>query len=75
MDLENEQIIAKSHNSEAQDADEEVEGTRHPMMINQYPLCSQHSLLLMFAEEGLPQVLSDELLLLLFSVFKMTGND
>jgi hypothetical protein len=29
----------------------------------------------MFAEEGLPQVLSDELLLLLFSIFKMTGNE
>jgi hypothetical protein len=73
MDLENEAIKLKK--SEGQDADEEVEGGNHPLFINQYPLCEQHSLLLMFAEEGLPQVLSDELLLLLFSIFKMTGNE
>lgn len=52
MDLENEAIKLKK--SEGQDADEEVEGGNHPLFINQYPLCEQHSLLLMFAEEGLP---------------------
>lgn len=33
-----------------------------------------HSLFLLFAEEGLPQVLSDELLLLLLQLFKLSGN-
>jgi len=75
VDLENESIVEKNQKNKQQDADEEVEGAQHPLMINQYPLCEQHSLLLMFAEEGLPQVLSDELLLLLFSIFKMTGNE
>jgi hypothetical protein len=42
-----------------------VQGTKHPILLNQYPICPNHSLFLLFAEEGLPQVLSDELLLLL----------
>lgn len=33
-----------------------------------------HSLFLLFAEEGLPQVLSDELLLLLLQLYKLTSN-
>ena len=41
----------------------ESEGT-HPVLLNQYPVCSKASVLLMFADAGLPQVLSDELLLL-----------
>lgn len=44
------------------------------MLLNQYPLCDNHSLFLLFAQEGLPQVLSDELLILLLQIFKISGN-
>ena len=46
----------------------------HPMLFNQYPLCKDHSLFLLFAEEGLPQVLSDELVLLLLQLFKVSNR-
>jgi len=46
----------------------------HPMLINQYPLCKNHSLFLLFAEEGLPQVLSDELLMLVLQLFKISSD-
>lgn len=39
-----------------------METPLHPVLFNQYPLCEDHSLILLFAREGLPQVLSDELL-------------
>lgn len=44
------------------------------MLFNQYPLCRDHSLLLLFAEEGLPQVLSDELMSLLLQIFKISNK-
>lgn len=54
--------------------EEEMDGKLHPVLFNQYPLCDAHSLVLLFAEEGLPQVLSDELLVLVLQVFKMTNR-
>ena len=44
------------------------------MLFNQYPLCRDHSLFLLFAEEGLPQVLSDELLVLMLQLFKISND-
>ena len=44
------------------------------MLFNQYPLCKNHSLFLLFAEEGLPQVLSDELLVLMLQLFKISND-
>lgn len=45
------------------------------MLFNQYPLCLNHSLFLLFAEAGLPQILSDELLLLVLQIFKVNNSD
>lgn len=56
------------------DEDDEIKGEVHPMLFNQYPLCRNHSLFLLFAEEGLPQVLSDELLVLMLQLFKISND-
>lgn len=75
LDLENEQIVAqKEEGKEPQlDGSEQEAGeTSHPVLFNQYPLSQYHSLFLLFAEAGLPQVLSDELLLLMLQVFKVS---
>ena len=37
-------------------------------------MCLNHSLFLLFAEEGLPQVLSDELMVLVLQLFKMSSD-
>jgi len=34
--------------------EEELGSALHPILINQYPLGLNHSILLLFAEEGLP---------------------
>ena len=80
VDLDNEAIIDKDvvAASEGQQEDlndeEAAAQSRHPVLLNQYPICQGHSLFLLFAQEGLPQVLSDELLLLLLQLFKLSGN-
>lgn len=58
----------------AADLEEEVDSSSHPLLINQYPLGMNHAILLLFAKEGLPQVLSDEILTLLFPLFRMSQN-
>ena len=75
VDLENETIISKHQkdNNEG-DLEEEVQSNKHPVLLNQFPWCENHALFLLFAEEGLPQVLSDELLLLLLQIFKLSQN-
>ncbi len=77
VDLENESLVDKSESKgkqEGEDLEDELQGSKHPILLNQYPICPNHSLFLLFAEEGLPQVLSDELLLLLLQVFKLSSN-
>lgn len=78
IDLDNEAIVDKSGGDQkmqdAEDEDEPAQESKHPVLLNQYPLCPGHSLFLLFAQEGLPQVLSDELLLLLLQVFKLSQN-
>lgn len=49
-------------------------GGKHPILFNQYPICQNHSLFLLFADAGLPQVLSDELLLLMLQIYKVSDN-
>lgn len=62
VDLENEAIIDKTGSVGAdnnggtgeEDLEDEVQESKHPVLLNQYPVCSKHSLFLLFAEEGLP---------------------
>lgn len=77
LDLDNEGIIDKSMAAKMRNADSSdgAENSKlHPVLFNQYPICKDHSLVLLFAEEGLPQVLSDELLLLMIQVFKISNK-
>ena len=79
VDLENEEIIGKEQFEEQKEkADEDGEASigdkPHPMLFNQYPLCQQHSLFLLFAEHSFPQVLSNELIQLLLQIFKVSSQ-
>lgn len=79
VDLDNEEIVdkekvKKKKSQEVVDEDDEIKGEVHPMLFNQYPLCVNHSLFLLFAEEGLPQVLSDELMVLILQLFKISND-
>ncbi len=57
LDLDNEGIIDKTTASKMRNADSSdgAESSKlHPVLFNQYPICKDHSLVLLFAEEGLP---------------------
>jgi hypothetical protein len=50
LDLENETIVDKDKAKvEGDSEDPEDRPNFHPMLFNQYPLCNDHSLLLLFA--------------------------
>ena len=72
VDLENETVVAQRDPDAQVDMEEELDSSLHPVLINQYPLGLNHSILLLFAAEGLPQVLSDELMTLLFQIFRIS---
>lgn len=76
LDLENEMIVDKSTAPEEVKTDEmsgpDAMEVKHPVLINQFPTSPLHSLVLLFADAGLPQVLSDEILLLVLQVFKVS---
>ena len=80
VDLENEMIINKQigneENKERQDGEsgDQISESKHPVLFNQYPVCQTHSLFLLFADAGLPQVLSDELLVLMLQIFKVSDQ-
>ena len=78
VDLDNEMIIDKpSKNNEENKTDaveEQASESKHPVLFNQYPVCDHHSLFLLFADAGLPQVLSDELLVLMLQIFKVSDQ-
>lgn len=78
VDLENEEIVDNdkraAEKEEGTNLEQEVDGTTHPVLINQFPLGKEHAILLLFAEEGLPQILSDEILELLFQIFRLSPN-
>lgn len=59
---------------EGTNLEKEVDSSCHPVLINQFPLGKEHAILLLFAEEGLPQILSDEILGLLFQIFRLSPN-
>jgi hypothetical protein len=71
INFEEEEVVDKIQYAQHEANDDKIEGC-HPVLFNQYPICKNHSLVLLFAFEGLPQALSDELLSLLFIIFKMT---
>jgi hypothetical protein len=78
VDLENEEIIdvdkRDAEKEEGTNLEQEVDSAVHPVLINQFPLGKEHAVLLLFAEEGLPQILSDEILDLLFQIFRLSPN-
>lgn len=75
VDLENEEVIQTGDHEASKenedDLENEVDSSVHPVLINQFPLGKDHNILLLFATAGLPQVLSDEILDLLFQVFRL----
>lgn len=57
VDLDNEQIISKPNSGEEskqQANDMQETESKHPVLFNQYPVCENHSLFLLFADAGLP---------------------
>lgn len=55
VDLENEQIISNNEENKKEDEDQEQVGdSKHPVLLNQYPLSQGHSIMLLFANAGLP---------------------
>lgn len=78
VDLENEEVVdvekRDADREEGADLEESVNSAVHPVLINQHPLGKDHAILLLFAEEGLPQILSDEILGLLFQIFKLSSS-
>jgi hypothetical protein len=53
INFEEEEIIEKDQYSLSESNNEKIEGC-HPILFNQYPICKNHSLILLFAFEGLP---------------------
>ena len=53
VDLDNEQLVDRSVGQGGQTEDLDDEGaaseSKHPVLLNQYPLCNGHSLFLLFA--------------------------
>jgi hypothetical protein len=78
VDLENEEVVdVEKRNADKEEGDnleQSVNSAVHPVLINQYPLGKEHAIMLLFAEEGLPQILSDEILGLLFQIFRLSPN-
>lgn len=43
----------------------------HPVLINANPLCRNHSILVMYPDEELPQIIGQDIVLLLLNIFKL----
>lgn len=58
VDLENEEIVDKQAGSQKMvdegAVDDEAQQSKHPVLLNQYPICFNHSLFMLFADAGLP---------------------
>ena len=57
IDLENEEIISNEpteENKNGGDNQDQLNESKHPVLFNQYPICKNHSLMLLFADAGLP---------------------
>lgn len=44
------------------------------MIINTTPLCANHSILVMYPDEELPQIIGQDIVLLLLNLFKLFPN-
>jgi hypothetical protein len=73
VDLENETVVPGGQEAKETDMEESLDASTHPVLINQFPLGENHSILLLFAQEGLPQILSDEILALIFQIFRLSS--
>ena len=58
VDLENEEIVEKQASQHKMvdegEGEDEAHQSKHPILLNQYPLCQNHSLFMLFADAGLP---------------------
>ena len=56
VDLENEQILNSNEENKngGEEDQEQVGDSKHPVLLNQYPLSMGHSIMLLFANAGLP---------------------
>ena len=54
--------------------DKELSSSGHPVLIHPFPICREHVLMALFANEGLPQLMSDELFSMLLQLFRLTKN-
>ena len=54
--------------------DDELNASSHPVLIHPFPICREHVLMALFANEGLPQLMSDELFSMLLQLFRLTKN-
>lgn len=72
IDLDNEELVWEKTNEETkQVCDEEVSDSLHPVYIHSRPLSIGHSLLPLFKDECIPQVVSAELLSLVLNVYRL----
>jgi len=78
VDIENESIKETLEPSSAEFREEELEEEitqgAHPIVLNVFPICRKHVLMALFSEQGLPQLLSDELISLILDMFRISGN-
>lgn len=78
VDIENETIKESldPNNSDfkEEDLEEEITQGAHPIVLNVFPICRKHVLMALFSEQGLPQLLSDELISLILDMFRISGN-
>ena len=84
VNLDEESIITKEKMQKDQEDinfdnnqlnDEISEFSLHPVLANISPICKYHSLLPLFPEEELPQVIGSDILVLLLQAFKMSNSE
>ena len=54
-----------------EDEEDQIEAHTHPLLINTAPICRYHSLLSMYPDEELPQIVGSDIMLLLLNIFKI----
>lgn len=75
IDVDNETLVMQKADEESKElCEEEVSDSTHPLFISDFPIGRGHYILSLFKDEGLPQVISQELLSLAMTVFRLTQN-
>lgn len=75
VDLDNEEFVKEKTSEESKEVcNEEVSDSLHPLYACPTPVAPCHCWFPLFVEEGLPQVLSPELLTLALTVFRISNN-